>query len=300
MIQILAKRKIWFTISIVLCSMSILALAVWGLKPAIDFTGGSLMEVEFKNTEVPHNSEVLEALNSLEVGDAKVQSLGEHGLLVRLQNIDEVKHQEVISSFREKFSGEGEIVENRFESIGPIIGKELAQKAKLSIILVSIMIILYIAFAFRKVSKPIASWKYGLGAIVALLHDVLIVSGIFAALGHFYGVEVDILFITALLTILGYSVNDTIVVYDRTRENLYRHPEENFEQVVDRSVNESITRSINTSMTTMLVLLAIFFFGGHTIRYFVLALILGTFFGTYSSIFIASPLMVTWNNWKKK
>lgn len=300
MLQIISKRKIWFTISSVLVLVSVLALVIWGLNPAIDFTGGSLMEVQFNNAEVPAVTEVTQSLTELEVGEVKVQSLGDDSLLLRLKDISEQQHQEVLSKIRQDFAGEGEIIENRFESIGPVIGQELAQKAKLAMILVTLMIIIYIAIAFRKVSKPVASWKYGLGAIVALVHDVVIVTGVFAVLGHFGGVEIDILFITALLTILGYSVNDTIVVYDRTRENLHRHPEENFEQVVNRSVNETITRSINTSLTTLLVLLAIFFFGGHTIKYFVLALILGAVVGTYSSIFIASPLIVAWNKFSKK
>ncbi|MFA7662709.1 MAG: protein translocase subunit SecF [Patescibacteria group bacterium] len=300
MLQIIAKRKVWFIISGTLCLISLLALIFWGLKPAIDFTGGSLMEIEFNNTTVPHNSEISEALVAVGVGNVNIQAIGDNGFLLRLQDINEEKHQEIIKTLREKFSGNGEIVEARFESIGPAIGKELTEKAAWAIVLASILIIIYIAWAFRKVSKPVASWKYGTGAVIALLHDTLITCGVFAILGHFYGVEVDILFVTALLTILGYSVNDTIVVYDRIRENLYRHPEENYETVVNRSVNETITRSINTSMTVMIVLLAIFFFGGITIHYFALALIIGIFFGTYSSIFVASALMVAWNGWKKR
>ena len=162
------------------------------------------------------------------------------------------------------------------------------------------MIISYIGWAFRKVSRPISSWKYGIVAIVALLHDVLIPSGVFSALGYLKGVEIDALFVTALLTILGFSVHDTIVVFDRTRENLKKNPGANFEMTVDKSVRETIARSINTSLTVLFVLFALLFFGGETTRFFSLALIIGIFFGTYSSIFLASPLLVSWNNWSQK
>ncbi len=190
------------------------------------------------------------------------------------------------------------IEELRFDSIGPSIGQELKRKSISAIIIVLVVIVLYIAWSFRKVSKPVASWKYGMAAIVALFHDVLITLGIFALLGRFAGVEIDTAFIAAILTVLGYSVNDTIVVFDRIRENLPRS-EENFAGTVNTSLNQTIGRSINTSLTTLLVLLSIYFFGGETIRYFVLALVIGVISGTYSSIFLASPLLVVWEKWKK-
>jgi len=193
------------------------------------------------------------------------------------------------------------LAEERFESIGPIIGEELQQKAVESIIAVLIAIILYMAWAFRKVSEPVSSWKYGITAVIALAHDVIIPTGVFAVLGRFMGVEVDILFVTALLTILGFSVNDTIVVFDRTRENLarerYKH---DFDYIVNKSVNETIRRSVNTSLTAFVVLLAIFLYGGETVKYFVLALMIGIVFGTYSSIFLASPLLVEWEKRRKQ
>jgi len=189
--------------------------------------------------------------------------------------------------------------ELRFDSIGPTIGKELQQKAIYAILIVIIAIILYIAYAFRKVSHPIESWKYGVAAVIALIHDILIVTGIFSALGHFFGYQVDTLFITALLTILGFSVHDTIVTFDRTRENLHRHQDQIFEDVINSSVNETLTRSLNTSITTFFALLAIYLFGGQSLKEFILALMIGIIFGTYSSIFLASPLLMVWYRFKK-
>lgn len=182
--------------------------------------------------------------------------------------------------------------ELRFESIGPVIGQELQEKSIYAVIIVLLAIIAYIAYAFRKVSYPVASWKYGLSAIIALIHDVLIVTGVFSILGHFWGIQVDAYFITAILTILGFSVHDTIVTFDRTRENLHRRQDQTFENMVNISVNETLVRSLNTSLTTAFVLLAVLLFGGESVRYFVLALFIGIFIGTYSSIYIASPLLV--------
>ncbi len=191
-------------------------------------------------------------------------------------------------------NGEKYIEEKRADIIGPVIGNELKSKAKLAIVIALIAIILYIGWAFRKVSKPVSSFKYGIIATIALFHDIIITLGVFSVLGHFYGVEIGISFVAALLAILGYSVNDTIVVFDRTRENLFRAKDDDFEKTVNESINETLVRSINTSFTTLLVLFTLFLFGGETIKYFIVALIVGIAAGTYSSIFIASPLLVTW------
>lgn len=197
--------------------------------------------------------------------------------------------------------GEEIVAENRYESIGPIVGQELRSKSIYAIIMVLLGIILYISWAFRKVSEPVSSWKYGLAAIIALIHDVVIPTGVFVILGKVAGVEIDILFVTALLTILGFSVNDTIVVFDRTRENLARvHGHSDFEGIVNKSVNQTMTRSIYTSATVFLVLLAIYIFGGGSIKNFTLTLMIGVVVGTYSSIFIASPLLVEWEHWRRK
>jgi len=309
MLKIVQSRKIWFTLSAVLCLASIVSLAMWGLKPAVDFTGGSLMELQFKKVSTPYASEIKEALAPIGLGDVVVQTVGTDGLMLKFKPLEEKQHQEILNVLKNKFAGDltGEaltkapldevIQENRFESVGPTIGKELGEKAKWAIFLTALMIIIYVAWAFNKVSKIVASWKYGVGAVVALLHDVLIVSGLFSILGHFAGVEIDILFVTALLTVLGYSVNDTIVVYDRTRENLHRHPGESFGDTVNRSVNETMARSINTTLTTLITLAAVYIWGGDSIKHFILALLVGITFGAYSSIFIASNLLVSWERW---
>lgn len=293
-LNIINSRKIWFSISGTLMTLSILALLVWGLKPGIDFTGGSLLEISYE-TNRPAMTEVADNLASLNLKSLKVQAAGDNNLLLRFENVDENTHQQILTQLKNQASNSGLVEEQKFESIGPTVGLELKNKAVVAIILVLICILAYIAYVFRQVSRPVASWKYGLAAIAALFHDILIITGIFSALGFFLGVEVDTLFVTALLTILGFSVHDTIVTFDRIRENLFKIHNQSFIEIVNRSVNETVIRSINTSLTAILVLLAVYIFGGDSIRYFVLALILGFIVGTYSSIFIASPLLVWWN-----
>lgn len=300
--QIIPKRKTSFIVSGVLIVLSVLSLIVWGLKPGIDFTGGSLLEVKY-NENVPTTDEVKEKLGELEIeGGIVLQQTGEDGMIIRMKPDDEETHQTVVSKLRESFDQEGivNVEEMRFEAIGPAIGQELKKKAIISIILVLVAIVLYIAWAFRKISWPIASWKYGLIAIIALFHDILITLGVFAILGQFISLEVGLPFVAALLTILGYSVNDSIVVFDRVRENLAKHGKGDFEKLVNSSVNQTLVRSLNTSITTLVVLLMIFIFGGASIKFFVLALMIGVALGTYSSIFIASPLLVVWYKIVKK
>lgn len=294
MLDIIGKRKIWYTISGTLAAASILVLIIWGLRLSIDFTGGSILEVSYQNQR-PTITQVEDSLANVGLESLKIQPSGDKGYFLRFEEVDEPTHQEILQKLGEiQVNGltDNQFTEQRFEAIGPTIGSELKSKAIEAIIVVLIFIILYIAYAFRKVSKPVASWKYGLAAIIALVHDILIITGIFAALGHFGIVEIDSLFVTALLTILGFSVHDTIVTFDRTRENLFRNQDKTFDEIVNISVNQTIVRSINTSFTTLLVLLAIYFFGGKSINHFILALILGVIIGTYSSIFIASPLLL--------
>lgn len=300
MLRIIQNRNKFFILSGVLVLVAILSLIVFGLKPGIDFTGGSLLEVSFQN-ERPTAGEASSLLeeSDLNLGGVKVQPAAEKELIIRTRDLSENEHQQVLNLVKNKYSDQ-EIVENRFESIGPIIGQELQQKAWQAILVALILIIAYIAYAFRKVSKPVASWKYGISAIIALAHDVVIIMGIFVFLGRYLNMEVGILFVTGLLTVLGYSVNDTIVVFDRVRENLIYRPKETFVQTINHSVNETITRSINTSVTTLLVLFSLYFLGGATIKDFILVLILGIIFGTYSSIFVASALLVVWEKIKRK
>jgi preprotein translocase subunit SecF len=297
MYNIIQKKKIWFTFSGILAGLSIVLLLVWGLKLGIDFTGGSLLEISYEPNR-PSIAEVEESLNTLELQSVKIQPSGESNFLLRFEDVDEAKHQEIVNNLSQIQIADAEqeltLTEMRFESIGPTIGNELKTKAIQAIIIVLLFIVFYIAYAFRQVSKPVASWKYGVSAIIALAHDLLIITGIFAALGYFLNVEVDTLFVTALLTILGFSIHDTIVTFDRTRENIFKIQNQSFDDIVNLSVNQTIVRSINTSVTTLFVLLAIYVFGGASIKFFVLALMLGVIVGTYSSIFIASPLLTIW------
>ena len=295
MINIVGKRKIFYTFSLLLNAAGIFSIIFWGLHFGIDFKGGSLMEVEFLNQR-PEVSLVKEKISSLGLGDPSIQPSGDKIMMLRLKDLDETAHQQVLQSLQ----GFGQLEEKRFDSVGPIIGEELKSRAYLAIFTVLVLIILYIAFAFRRVSRPVQSWKYGVAAIIALIHDVFIPTGIFSLLGHYMGIEIDLLFVTGLLTILGFSVHDTIVVFDRIRENLRKGVAKTFEETVNVSINQTMVRSINTSLTVFLALLAIFIFGGASVKYFALLLIIGVFFGTYSSIFVASSILVSWEAWRQK
>lgn len=297
MIRITQNRIYTYIFSGLLLIASITALSMWGLKWGIDFTGGSLLEVEFKDSR-PTLEVLHQTVDSLNLGAVNIQPIDDKGALLRLKDIDNDTHTSLITKLNE--AGGGEITEKRFESIGPVIGAELRNRSLWAIGLALFFIVTYIAWAFRKVSQPVASWKFGMTAILALAHDILFTLGVFSALGHFAGVEVDSMFVSALLTILGFSVHDTIVVFDRIRENLFRHVSNDFVTTVNKSVNDTIARSINTSLTTILVLSSLYVFGGDTIKYFALALLVGITIGTYSSIFIASPLLVDWHGLSAK
>jgi len=298
MIDFIANRKIFYTISIILAVISLASLMLWGLKLAIDFTGGSLLEVEFQEF-VPSSEQIRGALAGVDLGEINTQPIGQTGVILKFKHIDENAHVLIIERLRQ-IEGVKGLDEKRFESIGPMIGKELKGKAVLAVILVLLMIILYIAWVFRQVSKPVSSFYYGIAAIVALSHDVIIPLGVFAMLGHFYNMEINLLFITGLLTILGFSVHDTIVVFDRIRENLRKGYFNDFETTVSESIKQTLGRSISTSLTVLFTVLAIYFFGGETTKNFSLLLIIGLFFGTYSSIFIASPFLVSLSYFQKK
>lgn len=288
-INFLRYKKIYFVFSGVLIMISIGCLAVFGLNPGIDFTGGSILEVRYKEAR-PSNAEIEEILKEIGLEGNYVQPTEEKGVIIRMQDITEGTHQEVI----QKLSAEKELEEMRFEAIGSVIGEELKSKTKVIIVLSLLSIVLYVAFAFRRVQRPLRSWQFGIASLVALFHDVLVPLGIFSILGEFYGVQVTIPVVVALLTVLGYSINNTVVVFDRIRENLIKRTGVTFEDTVEKSLNQTLTRCINTSLTTLMVLSAIFFFGGVTLKYFSLALILGIVAGTYSSIFLVSPLLVSW------
>lgn len=296
---IVRHRKIFYIISGLLLVVSVAALFLWGLKPGIDFTGGSIIEVEYASSTRPTADSVRPALENLEIGEFSIRETGSEGYIIRTKELSPETHNEVIAAL----SKGTQLTEKRFDSVGPILGKEALEKSWMSIALVLIAIVLFITFAFRGISRPVKSWKYGLIAIVALAHDVLIPAGVFAALGHFAGVEVDTLFVTALLVILGFSIHDTIVVFDRVRENL-RHnhdgkAKKSFEHIVGDSINQTFVRSINTSLTTIIAIFVLYLVGAEATRHFSLALLIGITAGTYSSIFLGSPLLVTVYKWQK-
>lgn len=295
-INIIGKSPIWFTFSGILILASVVCIGIFGLNLGIDFTGGSLMDIRFNS---PATIEDVRAVYADAQLNATVVQSSETEYLIRLEALSSEQHEALLTSLEEHLGG---VEENRYETIGSMIGSELMSASIKAIVILLILIALYVAWAFRKVSEPVKSWKYGVLTIIAALHDVIIPLGVFAVLGHYLGYEVGTAFVAALLTILGYSINDTIVIFDRTRENLVksRSSSKSFEEIVNMSVVQSLSRSINTSFTTLLALLAVFFFGGETVRPFALTLIIGIATGAYSSIFIASPLLVKWELWKRK
>jgi preprotein translocase subunit SecF len=302
---IIKNRKIFYIFSAVLLIASIVSLFIWKLELGIDFKGGSVIEVRYVDTR-PDSALVQKDMSNLadtiNLGNYVLQSVGDTDYSIKTRLVSDKERQMIENAF----SNNGEIKTElkKVNSIGPLIGKEAAQKAIISIILVILCIVLFITFAFRKVSKPVQSWKYGLMAVLALAHDVIIPTGVFSILGHFKGYEVDTLFVTALLVILGFSIHDTIVVYDRIRENLSHSIKDNdkksFETIVGESVSQTFARSINTSMTTILALIVLYFLGPEATKHFSLALIIGVAIGTYSSIFIASALLVTIEKYQNK
>lgn len=298
-------RKIYFIFSGILIIGSLVFLVIFGLKAGIDFTGGSILELEFK-TERPSNPEIRELLKEFDLGDFSLQPANEKGLILRMKDISEDVHQQILEKLKGPTSGgyPGELEEKRFESIGPVIGRELKEKTKILIAFSLLSIVFYIAIAFRKVQKPVSSWQYGIASLFILSHDILIPLGIFALLGKFYQIQMTIPIICALLTVVGYAVNNVVVVYDRLRENLLKTLQRDiflgFEETANRAINQTLTRQINTSLTTLFPLITIFFLGGETLKYFALTLILGITAGTYSSIFLAIPILVTWLRWRMR
>lgn len=290
MFNIISKTKYAYIFSITLTVLSVLSLIFWGLRFGIDFTGGTLMEIKFTGN-IPENIKIEETLKEANLQGLTIQKTGSDSVIIRYASESDTVNREAFKKISEKYEDAKQM---RVEFINSSISKELKKKSLWAIFWAILGILIYISWAFRKVSRPVESWKYGAGAVIALVHDILITVGVFSVLGHYNGVEVGVPFIAALLTILGFSVHDTIVVYDRTRENLIRgYSKENFPEVINRSLNETLIRSINTSLTVIITLLAIYIFGGESIRHFSLALLVGVTFGTYSSIFVASALLVT-------
>jgi preprotein translocase subunit SecF len=294
-VNIIKRRRIWYAISLIVIVPGVISLVLYGLKLGIDFKGGSMMEIEGKISA----AQVRQSAVTLGFHDLTVTPSGGDRSLIRYRDDSPPSAQE---SHHQQFKArlaELDARELRFDTVGPSISRDITRNAIISVALASLAIVLFIAYAFRNVPPSVSPWSFGTMAVVALLHDALFVLGLFSILGRFFGVEIDSLFVTALLTVIGFSVHDTIVVFDRIRENLRRH-KGSFEDVVNMSILETLGRSINTSLTVLLTLLALYLFGGESIRLFVLALLVGIASGTYSSIFNASPLLVTWQNFQAK
>jgi preprotein translocase subunit SecF len=289
MIDIVKRRYLYFGISLLVIVPGMLALLVWGLPLAIDFKGGSLLDISFSGGTAPQPAQVIALYNENGFQDPIVQTTGSNGLIIRSLEMTDAQRDKLISLIQAKFNTT--ITINRFESVGPSVGKEVTKSAGIAVGAAALCIMIYITFAFRGVSHAL---RYGVSAIIAMLHDVAVVVGVEAILAHFLRWEVDSLFLTALLTVIGFSVHDTIVVFDRIRENLNTYRRLPYETVVNHSIIQTLVRSINTQLTVMLTLLTLALFGGLTIRHFVVTLLVGVFSGTYSSIFNASPILVVW------
>ena len=290
---------IMFFVSMALTLLALGIFLMYGLNFGIDFRGGSILEIEFNNVR-PLAEDIQKVLSdNLSIKDIEVSFVGDKGILLKMGEISEVQHQEILKTIKDNFSEPSQ--ENKFDSIGPVVGEELKDKSIQAVVITLLAIIIYIAFVFRKMSVVLSPWAMGLAAMIALAHDIIIPVGVFSLLGHFSGIEISAVFMAALLTILGYSVSDTVVIFDRIRENVIRNrARENFSKLVHISIMQTLTRSLNTNFTALLSLVAIYLFGGESLKYFALALIIGIFLGAYSSIFVASPLLVWWSDWTKK
>lgn len=291
---IVKHRRIFFILSGILVTLSLYGIFTYGFNLSIDFKGGTITEVSYAG-ERPDKTVVEEGIKTLELGGFSVRPSEEDRYIIRTRELSDAERSSLIASL--PLDGESAPVLERSNTVGPLAGAELKSKAVKAVSVVIIMIVLFITFAFRKVSEPVSSWKYGLATIVALVHDTIIPTGIFVFLGHFAGLEIDLLFVSGLLAILGYSVHDTIVVFDRVRENLRinqnKNSKEGFEETVGKSVTQTMGRSINTSLTLLITLLALYIFGSSATHDFAFLLVIGVIIGTYSSVFLASPLLVS-------
>ncbi len=289
--DIVGKKYLYFLFSLIVIIPGLVSLLLFGLNLSIDFTGGTRITVSLPKQATQETANKVK--NILEKEKLKVSNIetSNNLIFVRTQLMDQKQDSRFLVDLKTQLKGANQ---EQFETIGPTIGAETTANAIWAVIIASLFIVIYITWSFRKIPKPASSFRFGISAIIALIHDVLVVIGIFAILGHFFNVEIDSLFVTALLTVIGFSVHDTIVVFDRIRENLKRVSGLSFAQVVNESILQTLDRSLNTSLTVVLVLFALLLFGGDSIRWFVVALLVGVVSGTYSSIFNASPLLVLW------
>jgi len=287
--DIIGKRYLYFLISFILIIPGTIALIVWGLPLAVDFTGGSLVELHFETQSLPPLDEVRALYGEFGYPDSEPRSSGVSDLIVRTKHMDNAVNNQIIAEMESRF--DSKITLLRFDSVGPTVGQEVTRRAVDAVVLASLAIMAYIWYAFRGVKN---AYRYGVSAILAMLHDVALVFGAQAILSHYLGWEVGALFLTALLTVISFSVHDSIVVFDRIRENMGRYRRKSYSEIVNSSIVQTLARSINTQLTVFLALLALAIFGGSTIRHFVIILIIGVLSGTYSSIFNAAPILVVW------
>jgi preprotein translocase subunit SecF len=297
MLNIIGKKNWYFLISLLIIIPGIISMSLWGLRLSIDFTGGSRIILLFDKTVNQQTQNIVKGTFGKEKIEIVTVQTSDKRLIIRTKPINEKQDANLLKKLSLKL---GSVKQDEFETIGPSIGSEITMNALKAILLASVLIVLYIAWSFRKVPKPTSSWRFGICAVIALIHDVLVLVGIFSLLGHFAGVEIDSLFVTALLTVIGFSVHDTIVVFDRIRENLRRTIDLPFPQIVNDSILQTLVRSLNTSLTAILVLFTLLIFGGTTMRWFIVALLIGITSGTYSSIFNAAPLLVAWDEFDAK
>jgi preprotein translocase subunit SecF len=296
--NIIKYRYIYFGISLLVIVPGVIALILWGLPLGIDFTGGSLLEVQFASGQPPAITDVATLYNELstsqtDISNPVVQPVGSDSLSIRSKEMNDILKTQIVNALKDRFGGGQEVVIMNFTQVSAVIGQEIAVRAAGAVALAALAILLYITYAFRGVQH---AFRYGTAAIIAMLHDVLVVVGVEAIVGHFLGWQADSLFLTALLTVIGFSVHDTIVVFDRIRENSNLYRRVGYETIVNHSIVQTLDRSINTQLTVMITLMALALFGGASIRHFVVILLVGVFSGTYSSIFNASPILVVWEN----
>ncbi len=274
--------------------LSIVAFFVFGFRLGIDYKGGTSLEFKSSNNERISIAESV--LKDRNISNYQVKPGSGDAVVMHLPELSAKEHSDLTTSLAGKM---GDFSEISYDTVGPTISRDLISKSIWAVVLASLGIIFYIAYAFRRIPKPLSSWKFGMSAVIAIIHDLLITVGIFVLISHFVPwMEIDALFVTALLTIMGFSVHDTIVVYDRLRENFIKNPHKDIELTAEESVNQTLARSLNTSLTVIIVLISMLVLGGASIRHFILTLIIGIFFGTYSSIFVATAVLVKWQKSK--
>jgi preprotein translocase subunit SecF len=296
--NLIKSRYLYFGISLLVIIPGLIALILWGLPLGIDFTGGSLLEIKFVSGKPPAINEVNALYNELstptmDISNPVVQPLGSDSLAIRSKEMDDALKAKIVASLKDRYGGGLDVVIQNFTQVTASVGQEVAVRASEAVAAAALVILIYITIAFRKVQN---AFRYGTAAIIAMIHDILVTVGAEAIFGHFLGWQADSLFLTALLTIIGFSVHDTIVVFDRIRENSNLYRRVDYETVVNHSIVQTLDRSINTQLTVMITLTALALFGGTSIRHFVVILLVGVFSGTYSSIFNASPILVVWEN----